>query len=292
MSGFFISSLLRLLLALVLLCAATACSNVQLGYNYADTFSLYYLDSYLDLDAQQEQQAADSLQALFAWHRKNELPVYAEHLSTAQQQVLQQLTLEQLYGHNEFIRATLQRTSLQAAPMLADLLLSLSPAQVAYLRQQLHQSNAEFRQEKLAGTPEQQRQQRYDVLLEQLNDWFGELDAQQLALVRVANADWPADNQFWYAERLIRQQELLALVDYAVEQQPPRALLVARLQQYILGFERDRQQQRQAIIDQSREHTLRLIVALTKDASAQQKQQIVARAQSLIDDFGVLVAQR
>ena len=51
MSGLFTTSLMRLVLVLALLCTAAACSNVQLGYNYADTFSLYYLDSYLDLDA-------------------------------------------------------------------------------------------------------------------------------------------------------------------------------------------------------------------------------------------------
>ena len=292
MSGFFTTSLMRLVLAVSVLCTAAACSNVQLGYNYADTLSLYYLDSYLDLDAQQEKQAAASLHTLFAWHRKNELPAYANQLSGAQQQVLNQLTLEQLYGLNEFIRASIERTSLKAAPMLADLLLSLSPAQVVYLRQQLDQSNADFRQENLAIAPEQQRQQRYDVLLEQFNDWFGELDAQQLALVRVANADWPVDNQFWYDERLIRQQEMLALVDFAVQQQPEHARLVERLEQYIRGFEQNRSVQRQAKIDRSREHTLRLIAALAKDGSAEQKRHLVARAQSLIDDFSVLVAQR
>ena len=267
-------------------------SSAGVGYNYADTFSLYYLDSYLDLDAQQEKQAAASLQALFAWHRKNELPAFANQLSGAQQQVLNQLTLEQLYDLNEFMRASIERASLKAVPMLADLMLSLSSAQVDHLRRQLDQSNADFREEYLAVSPEQQRKQRYDMLLEQFNDWFGELNAQQLALMRVANADWPVDNQFWYAERLIRQQEMLALVDYAVQQQPDHARLEERLQQYILGFERNRSVQRQAKIDRSREHTLRLIAALAKDGSAEQKRHLVARAQSLIDDFSVLVAQR
>jgi hypothetical protein len=292
MSGLFNNTIVRLVVAFALLCGATACSNVRFSYNYADTFSLYYLDSYLDLDSLQEKQASASLQALIAWHRKNELPAYASELAVAQRQVLGRLTLEQLYGTNEFLRASLQRTSLQAVPMLADLMLSLSPGQVAYLRQQLEQSNADFREENLAGTPEQQRQQRHEMLLVQLNDWFGELDAQQLALVRVASADWPVDNQFWYAERLIRQQEILALIDYAVQQRPGHSQLVERLQQYILRFERDRPEQRQARIDLSREHALRLIVALAKDASAQQKRHMVARAQSLIDDFSVLVAQR
>ena len=94
------------------------------------------------------------------------------------------------------------------------------------------------------------------------------------------------------AEAMEKAKEMLALVDYAVQQQPDHARLEERLQQYILGFERNRSVQRQAKIDRSREHTLRLIAALAKDGSAEQKRHLVARAQSLIDDFSVLVAQR
>ncbi|MBF7729446.1 DUF6279 family lipoprotein [Pseudomonas sp. N040] len=281
--------LARLLLIASLLLGGSACSNLQIAYNYADTFSLYYLDSYLDLTAEQERQAAAGLQSLFAWHRQNELPAYARELAGAQQFMLGQLTLEQLAGMNAFMRASLERTALQATPMLSELLLSLNPAQVSYLRTQLEQSNADFRAEYLAGD---ERQRRYQLLLEQFEDWFGELDAQQLALLRVASADWPVDSRFWYAERLIRQQEMLALVDYAVAQQPSRELLQARLQQYIRGFERDRSAQRQARIDQSREHAMRLIVALTAQGTSEQKRAAVARAQGLIDDFGVLLAER
>lgn len=279
----------RLLLTAVMLLGVGGCSNLQIGYNYADTFSLYYLDGYLDLTPAQEQKASAGLQRLFAWHRQNELPAYARELAAAQQFMLGQLTLEQVAGLNAFMRASLERTALQATPMLSELLLSLTPAQVTYLREQLEQSNAEFREEYLAGD---ERQQRYQLLQEQFEDWFGELDPQQLAVLRVTSADWPVDNRFWYDERLIRQQEMLDLVDYAVGNRPEREQLDGRLQQYIRGFEHDRQAKRQATIEQSREHAMRLIVALAARGTDEQKRNAVARAQGLIDDFSVLLAER
>lgn len=284
--------ILRALLAGILLLAVGACSNLQLGYNWGDSFALYYLDSYLDLNPAQKKQADAGLKKLFAWHRKNELPAYSRELTAAQGSLQGGLTLQQLIDMNEFLRGSLERTALRASPMLADLLLSLSPQQVTYLREQLADSNASYREEKLAADKAEQLQRRYQLLLDQLEPWFGELDAQQLALLRVANADWPVDDQFWYAERLNRQQEMLALVEYAVQQKPSQAQLTARLQDYIRGFERDRDTQRQARIVSSRQHAMQLIVALARRGTAEQQQHAVAHAQQLIDDLDVLVAQR
>jgi len=280
-----------MLLAGLVLLLASACSNLQIGYNLGDTVTLYYLDGYLDLDTRQKHQVSAELQKLFAWHRQHELPAYARELGKIRQMLQEPLTVGQLRAINDFMRAALQRIALQSVPMFSQLLLSLTPQQVAYLRVQLDESNTQWRDEHLAGSLPEQQQQRHELLLEQFEQWFGPLDAQQQATLRVANEQWPVGQEFWYGERLIRQQEMLALVDYAVMQKPPRAQLSERLRQYIEGFETRRSPQRQARVDSSREHLMRLIVALTNSASPEQKQHIVARAEDLIDDFAALVAQ-
>jgi hypothetical protein len=280
---------LRCLLACLLL-AVGACSNLQIGYNLGDTATLYYLDGYLDLNARQEQQVSAELKQLFAWHRQNELPAYARELGKIRQMLEKPLSIAQLQDTNDFMRDALQRLALKSVPMLSQLMLSLTPQQVAYLREQLDESNALWREEQLAGSPAEQRDQRYERMLEQFEQWLGPLDAQQQATLRVSNEQWPVDQQFWYSERLIRQQEMLALIEYSVTQQPPQAQLELRLRGYILNFEKDRSVQRKVRVDSSREHVMRLIVGLTNNATAVQKQHIVLRAQDLIDDFSALVA--
>jgi len=282
---------LRCLLACLLL-AAGACSNLQIGYNLGDTAILYYLDGYLDLNDRQEQQVSAELKQLFAWHRQHELPAYAAELGKTRQMLEKPLSVAQLQDINDFMRDALQRLALKSVPMLSQLMLSLTPQQVAYLREQLDESNALWREEQLAGSPAEQRQQRYERMLEQFEQWLGPLDAQQQATLRVANEQWPVDQQFWYAERLIRQQEVLALIEYAVTQKPTRTQLDERLRSYIVNFEKDRSALRKARIVSSREHAMRLIVALTNNATAVQKQHVVMRAQDLIDDFSALVAAR
>lgn len=282
---------LRCLLA-CLLVAAGACSNLQIGYNLGDTAALYYLDGYLDLSDRQEQQVSADLNNLFAWHRQNELPAYAGELGKTQQMLQAPLTVAKLNEVNDFMRDALQRLALKSVPMLSQLILSLTPQQVVYLRKELDESNTLWREDQLAGSPAEQRDQRYERMLEQFEQWLGPLDAQQQATLRVANEQSPVDQQFWYAERLIRQQEILALIDYAVTQQPTQAQLAERLRGYIVDFEQDRSAERKARIDSSREHAMRLIVVLTNNATSVQKQHIVLRAQDLIDDFSALVAKR
>ena len=291
MSGKPLKLLLHTLLASFLLLVVGACSNLQIGYNLGDTATLYYLDGYLDLDSRQKQQLSAELKQLFAWHRQQELPAYANELGKTRQMLQKPLSVAQLSGINDFMRDALQRIALQSVPMFSQLLLSLTQQQVVYLRVQLDESNVQWREEQLSGSAAEQRQRRYELTLDQFEKWLGPLDAQQQATLRVANEQWPVDQQFWYSERLIRQQETLALIDYAVVQKPPQAQLSDRLRQYILDFEKDRSAQRQARIDSSREHVMRLIVELTNNATAEQKQHIVVRAQDLIDDFSALVAE-
>jgi hypothetical protein len=281
----------RTLLASILLLAVSACSNLQIGYNLGDTATLYYLDGYLDLDSRQKRQLSAGLQQLFAWHRQQELPAYVNELGKTRQMLQQPLTVADLNSINDFLRAALQRIALQSVPMFSQLLLSLTPQQAAYLRVQLDESNSDWREDQLEGSALEQQQQRYERMLEQFEQWLGPLDAQQQATLRVANEQWPVDQQFWYAERLIRQQELLALIDYGLTQKPSQAQMDERLRQYILDFETGRSAQRKARVDSSREHVMRLVVALVNNATAVQKQHILMRAQGLVDDFSALVAE-
>ena len=60
------------------------CSAVRIGYNNAPALAYWWLDSYIDFNDAQAMQVRDSLNTLQAWHRKTELPAYAELLRQMQ----------------------------------------------------------------------------------------------------------------------------------------------------------------------------------------------------------------
>ena len=49
---------------------------MKLGYNNADTLALFQLDSYLELNPEQEQTVKERVNALLAWHRSTQLRDY------------------------------------------------------------------------------------------------------------------------------------------------------------------------------------------------------------------------
>jgi dihydrodipicolinate synthase/N-acetylneuraminate lyase len=72
------------------------CSAVRLGYNNAPDLTYWWLDSYMDFDSPQSVRVRADLQALQDWHRKEELPQYAEFIKGLQPLVNKQVTSDQV----------------------------------------------------------------------------------------------------------------------------------------------------------------------------------------------------
>ena len=89
------------LLALLLL---GGCSAVRIGYNQAPTLAWWWLDSYMDFDAEQAPRVKGALEQWFAWQRRTQLADYAELLAAAQTQVMQPATPQQICRWSDELR--------------------------------------------------------------------------------------------------------------------------------------------------------------------------------------------
>jgi hypothetical protein len=276
----------------VLVLALSACSTVRLGYNQADTLALYFADSYLDLDSEQEAVWRESLKRLVSWHRQNELPLYSKELARVQQGLQAPVQIEQVQALNDSLRTSLTRTAHMAAPMLADLMLGLRPEQVTYFRQRLDKSNRDYREEQLAGNDEAQKTRRHERLMTQLERWFGDFNAAQREQIRRWSDARPLRGELWYSERLRRQDELLGLMRWAVQERPPAPVLTQRLKAWIDTWGSTPQPERRALVNESREQMMLLLTQVANLTDISQKRLAVGRVQTWIDDFNVLVAQR
>ena len=72
-------------LLVVFLCG---CSMARLGYNNGETVSYFWLNSYIDFDADQKPWVKKELASLFAWHRRTQLPEYLPLLAQAKKRVI------------------------------------------------------------------------------------------------------------------------------------------------------------------------------------------------------------
>jgi len=201
-----------LALAVTMLFALGGCSAARFGYDHGDTIALATLDHYLDLDAGQKMQTREQLQRLFAWHRAHELPVAAQELAWMQDALDRETTPADLERLQAATRASVDRTLDQALPALIVFARTLRPEQLAHLRREFERANTDYRDEYLDLNAQTRQRRRLDKFLERMERWFGGFSRAQRAQIGTWLAAVPEDPQIRYAQRLARQDELLALI--------------------------------------------------------------------------------
>ena len=248
---------------LLLLVLISACSVVRLTYGLADSFALRELDQYLDLNASQRSATKADLEALLAWHRSQELPIYADVMRQLIEDVRQPATSEQVDHYYDQLIAARTRTLDYLQDPAVRLLVSLSPEQAQHLRERLDEDRAEWLEEQNELSPEEAFEEYYEELLDNAEDWFGDFsESQQQQLNALARTWWQeqlerdaqreddGDSEAWRerwltllgsganSERIV--QELRVWREYWLEPQTPERLTAQQQR---------RQRQSQRILD-------------------------------------------
>lgn len=280
----------RFLLASVALLLA-ACSQLQLGYNNADTVIAYSLDSYLDLDDEQERLARERIGELHRWHRSTQLPGYAQLLSDAQKRIAGPVTAADVLEFNAGVRRALAALGEQAAPGLAKLALTLKPAQLERLADRLARDTSKARRElvRFAGT--ESLDQRVERYVEQAEDWFGRLTPAQKELIRASLGSRPEVQEAWMAERESRQRELVAVMARIRAEQPPQATATVWLRDYFAQLADPRDAERRAQLAMYREANAELLARLINSATPAQRSVLARKLRGYAADLDALATK-
>ena len=137
----------HLLLALVAGLLLQGCSAVRLGYGNADSIARWWIDQYLDLSPEQDALSRERLALLFAWHRKTQLPDYVTLLSQGKAFAAGRPTANDALTLGDNIVRRVRTLAEQATPDLADLLATLSPAQIDRMAARFAEKNADLAKE-------------------------------------------------------------------------------------------------------------------------------------------------
>ena len=109
------------------------------------------------------------------------------------------------------LRARFDPALQQALPTLADVAPTLSLQQLAHIEKRFAVNNGEYRDEFLHRDPAKRQKAATEREIERAEDFYGRLDEAQRAFVARSIAASPWDGDLAYAERLRRQQDLLAM---------------------------------------------------------------------------------
>lgn len=205
-----------------MLSALAGCSAVRLGYGQAPQLAHWWLDGYLDFDDAQSPRVKASLGQWFAWHRETQLADYAGLLASAQQQVMGPVSAEQVCRWNDELRSRIEPAVERGLPLVADLVPTMKPAQLAHLEKRYAKSNAELRKEFLQPRADERMKASIERTVERLETLYGPLDEAQRRAVAASVAASPFDAELWLATREARQRDVLRTLEPLVQQQADR----------------------------------------------------------------------
>jgi len=228
----------RALLLLLVLALLSACSTVRLTYNQAPTLAWWWMDGYLDFNEVQAVTARQGLQDWFAWHRRYELPAYADLLVEIREGLKGEVDGAKVCAWRSALTAHLLTAFEAGVPPLSRLAATFEPAQVAHLEERFRTSNEELQKEYGSGSLEARTarsRKRTEGFLKRL---YGRLDTPQREHILRHTRETSFDPVRWLDERAHRQafvlSELRAVV--AMKGKSAEAAPLARAEQMLRAY--------------------------------------------------------
>ena len=174
-----VASLLRIAAVLALAAFIGGCAMTRIAYNNAEPLVRYTAHDYFDLDEGQNERFRRRLLAFHDWHRRAELPVYADLLRTAAKRGANGISREDVAWAAEALRARYRVIITKAAEDAAPILVTLTPAQIVELEKRLAKANAKYAREFLPADEGKRHRAQFKRLLDRFSEWTGPLTDEQ-----------------------------------------------------------------------------------------------------------------
>lgn len=277
------------LCALALLLSA-GCSLVRLGYGQLDTIAGWMAHEYFDLEATQREAFRQRFERLHAWHRREQLPEYAQFLSETRSRAQRGVNPADLLWLIDGMKSRYAVIAARAAPDAADLLAGLSAAQIEHLRSELDDMNRKFLKEnRTRESVAARRQHQQRTALKQIREWTGSLNDAQEARISTLLLQVPLTDELRHEDRLRRQREFLALLE---SRTGDRAAFTQRLRDWLVHWERSRPPELARAFEESWQRRAEFYAAVDRLLTPEQRAHLLQRLQLYIDDFRQLSVQK
>ena len=262
-----------LAIALLASCSAIDSGAFDVAYEHADWLLQKMSTRYVELDESQSKALHARLNRLHAWHRTQELPIYADLFDQAADRVSRRLSKDDITW---IIHSFEERRRVGAAAVskeLAPLLLTLSPSQQAQIAGAMTRDNAHFARTQLEPNPAALSKERTKWLTAQVQRWTGKLTPSQLERVErvaLATGDFPA-------ERLEQRRRWQAALLRSVRQYHDEAALGAALTELLASSRTVADDGYMRAVAQYEDEFTQMVLDLDRTLTAQQRAAAVMR---------------
>lgn len=205
------------------------CSAIKLGYQQLPTLSYWWLDSAVSFSSAQSPGAKQAIDSLHQWHRRVELPVYADLLQQLSPLSAGPLNREQVCRVWSDVQTRLDTLMREAVAHAAPVAMALGPRQLSHMARHLENQNEEWEKEWLLGSANERLERRLDKTLERFRSFYGELAPAQVNLIKLQLAQSPWSAEWGRQDRQRRQQDLLSSLQRISQNKSTPAVAQAQL---------------------------------------------------------------
>ena len=264
---------------------------VRIGYNQGSPLAFRWLDGYVDFDDAQSLRVRTALDGWFSWHRRSQLPDYADLLTRLGSELPGPTTPERACFWAREIRARLEAGLERAAPTLAEVVPTLSPQQIANVEKRYAEKNGDYRDDFLQRAPGKRHEAAVKREIERAEMLYGRLDDAQREVVARSVAQSPWNSELAYSERLRRQQDVLAMLRRLAANRASRADADTEIRAYVQRLERSPREEYRRYAERLIDHNCSFAAALHNLTTAEQRRVAARKLKDYEDDLRALAAE-
>jgi hypothetical protein len=268
----------------------TGCSAVRLAYNQAPHLMYWWLNGYVDFDTEQGGRARDALADWFAWHRATQLSDYAGLLAAAQQQILHDVTPNEVCQWADELRKRIEVGYDHGVPAIAEMVRTLKPQQLRRVERRYRQADEEFRDEFLQADRAERLEESNKRAISRAELIYGELNDMQRGLLTQGIAVSPFDPERWLVERQLRQREIVETLRSLQSQQADTLRTEAALRVFAAHAAQSPRPAYREYQQRLFDHNCRLIARLHNSTTPEQRRRGAERLKGWEEDLRALAS--
>lgn len=265
----------------------SACSATRFAYNQLDWIVVWYLNGYFSLEEQQKDQLRDAVVRNLDWHRRTQLPKYAEYLRQLDRDAAGQVTADLLEQRFDEAIVFWDAAIEHMLPDVAAFFLTFSDEQVDDFVGNLGDNNEELWDEYAGETPEQRVERREKAAFKGFKRVVGPLDDDQKALIRSYLSNMHDVSEYWIESRRRWQLDFRDLI----VERPAEPEFSERLAALMLDPNRTDDPAYREKVDENRRVFIEMTVALAAALTDKQRLHFSDLVMGFARDFEVLSIQ-
>lgn len=276
-----------LLRTLVVAAALTlvACSRTGLVYNNADWLLQRWASGLLAPSGTQRDAWQGHLERAMLAHRSELLPAVVALLRSAEELARDGMLAAELGCWGDALDRVYRVHAAWAVPPAVAVLSDLAPEQVEHLAGELAERNRAYRESYLDDDPAARAAARLERYLERIEHWTGRLSPQQHRLVEAHVTAMPDIAVDWLAYREDRQRRLLEMLRGGAD-----GAALARFMNSWWAELAERPPEMVERADAVRDATTRLLLALDRSATPDQRETFLRKVAELREDLEAVSA--